>query len=150
MGALTEHDDASRPVACVGLAIQRAVGVTVEPVLTEATVPGPLTALANTVPTGLPIRQGVEHSWNGLWNQPRQRRPAWTIAVVGPEHHERLAVTQARTVREADLDAGGDAGGAGRIGDLQGAGEGCPLGVLLTLGKEEELGVVAPGFGVID
>jgi hypothetical protein len=48
IGALAEHDDASRLVARVGLAIQRAVGVTVEPVLTEATVPGLLTALAGT------------------------------------------------------------------------------------------------------
>jgi hypothetical protein len=48
IGALTEDDDASRLVARVGLAIQRAVGVTVEPILTEATVPGLLTALAGT------------------------------------------------------------------------------------------------------
>ena len=48
IGALTEHDDASRLVARAGLAIQRAVGVTVEPVLTEATLPGLLTALAGT------------------------------------------------------------------------------------------------------
>ena len=48
IGALTEHDDASRLIARVGLAIQRAVGVTVEPILTEATVPGLLTALAGT------------------------------------------------------------------------------------------------------
>src|SRR5262249_51019975 len=48
IGALTEHDDASRLVARVGLAIQRAIGVTVEPVLTDATVPGLLTALAGT------------------------------------------------------------------------------------------------------
>jgi hypothetical protein len=48
IGAHTDHDDASRLVARAGLAIQRAVGVTVEPVLTEATVPGLLTALAGT------------------------------------------------------------------------------------------------------
>jgi DNA-binding SARP family transcriptional activator len=48
IGAHTEHDDASRLVARAGLAIQRAVGVTVEPILTEATVPGLLTALAGT------------------------------------------------------------------------------------------------------
>lgn len=48
IGALAEHDDGSRLVARVGLAIQRAVGVTVEPVLTEATVPGLLTALGGT------------------------------------------------------------------------------------------------------
>ena len=58
IGALTEHDDASRLVARAGLAIQRAVGVTVEPVLTEATVPGLLTALADTTPV-----IGVSERW---------------------------------------------------------------------------------------
>jgi DNA-binding SARP family transcriptional activator len=58
IGALTEDDDASRLVARVGLAIQRAVGVTVEPILTEATVPGLLTALAGTTAV-----MGVSERW---------------------------------------------------------------------------------------
>jgi DNA-binding SARP family transcriptional activator len=58
IGTLTEHDDASRLVARVGLAIQRAVGVTVEPILTEATVPGLLTALAGTTAV-----MGVSERW---------------------------------------------------------------------------------------
>jgi hypothetical protein len=41
-------------------------------------------------------------------------------------------------VRDADLDAGSDAGSAGRIGDLQGAGEGSPPSVLITLRMEED------------
>ena len=48
VGAFTEREDASRLVARVGLAVQRAVGVTVEPVLAEATVPGLLAAMVNT------------------------------------------------------------------------------------------------------
>jgi DNA-binding SARP family transcriptional activator len=48
VGAIAEHDDASRLVARVGLAIQRAVGITVEPILADATLSGLLTALAGT------------------------------------------------------------------------------------------------------
>ena len=58
IGALTDDDDASRLVARVGLAIQRAVGVTVEPILSEATVPGLLTALAGTTAI-----MGVSERW---------------------------------------------------------------------------------------
>jgi DNA-binding SARP family transcriptional activator len=58
IGALAEQDDASRLVARVGLAIQRAVGVAVEPMLAEATVPGLLNALDGTTPV-----IGVSERW---------------------------------------------------------------------------------------
>jgi DNA-binding SARP family transcriptional activator len=71
IGALTEHDDASRLVARVGLAIQRAVGVTVEPMLTEATVPALLTALSGTTAV-----IGVSERWRSEGLGPVRRQLA--------------------------------------------------------------------------
>jgi hypothetical protein len=50
IGTFTGEDDASRVIARVGLAVQRAVGVPVEPVLVEPTTTGLVTALAGTTP----------------------------------------------------------------------------------------------------
>ena len=50
IGTFTEGDDASRLIARVGLAVQRAVGVPVEPVLVEPTTTGLLSSLAGTTP----------------------------------------------------------------------------------------------------
>jgi DNA-binding SARP family transcriptional activator len=50
IGTFTEEDDASRLIARVGLAVQRAIGVPVEPVLVEPTTTGLLNALAGTTP----------------------------------------------------------------------------------------------------
>jgi DNA-binding SARP family transcriptional activator len=58
IGALTDQDDASRLVARVGLAVQRTVGVDVEPILTEATVPGLLAGMA-----GATAVIGVSERW---------------------------------------------------------------------------------------
>ena len=48
VGAMTDDDDGSRLVARVGLAVQRAVGITVEPALAEPTVPALLAAMAGS------------------------------------------------------------------------------------------------------
>jgi hypothetical protein len=53
-------------------------------------------------------------------------------------------------MRKVQLDDGGNAGGAGRLGDLQPARKGRPPGVLLALGMEEEPGVGEPGLGMVD
>ena len=50
IGTITRDDDASRVIVRVGLAVQRAVGVPIEPVLVEPTSTSLLTALAGTTP----------------------------------------------------------------------------------------------------
>src|SRR4051812_42662931 len=50
IGTISRDDDASRLIMRVGLAIQRAIGVPVEPVLVEPTSTSLLTALTGTTP----------------------------------------------------------------------------------------------------
>lgn len=50
IGTITRDDDASHVIMRVGLAVQRAIGVPVEPVLVEPTSTSLLTALAGTTP----------------------------------------------------------------------------------------------------
>ena len=58
VGAMTDDDDGSRLVARVGLAVQRAVGITVEPALAEPTVPALLAAMAGSAAV-----VGVSERW---------------------------------------------------------------------------------------
>jgi DNA-binding SARP family transcriptional activator len=63
VGAFTQEDDASRLIARVAVAVQRAIGVPVEPVLAEPTPTSLLSALAGRTPiVGVPERwrsQGI-------------------------------------------------------------------------------------------
>jgi DNA-binding SARP family transcriptional activator len=58
VGAITPHDDASRLIARLALAVQQVLGITAEPILVEATIPGLLGALRDTNPV-----IGVSERW---------------------------------------------------------------------------------------
>jgi DNA-binding SARP family transcriptional activator len=83
IGTFTGEDDASRVIARVGLAVQRAVGVPVEPVLVEPTTTGLVSALAGTTPIIGMSERWQSQGLGSLRYQLAQTRPGTLVSRRG-------------------------------------------------------------------